>query len=373
MAKLAAVTVAAPRAVIDYGKLGHGKVLLPRSMKRHYESGGLEVFHPLWLYPPFATPINAVCEFACTLPFALRRHLASRFDVIDAHFGYPEGIAAAMLAASLQIPFTVTLRGSEMLHAQRSVVRRRSMQAALRRAGRVIAVAEPLKEFALSLGVEESRVRTIPNGIDTSIFFLRDRAACRRRFGIPESTPVILSVGHLIELKGHHRIVESLARLRSEGIDAQLWIAGGHGRSADYEPTIRSTIERAGVGSQVRMVGSVSQQELAELMNAADVFCLASSREGWPNVVNEALACGTPAVATRVGGIPQMVIADEYGLIVPPGDQEALTAALRSALAKSWNREAIAAWGMSRSWGEVARETVAEFHALLKEKQPHTA
>jgi glycosyltransferase involved in cell wall biosynthesis len=102
------------------------------------------------------------------------------------------------------------------------------------------------------------------------------------------------------------------------------------------------------------------------MMTAADVFCLASSREGWPNVVNEALACATPVVTTDVGGAPDMVPGEEYGFVVPAGDGEALGAALRRALTKDWDRKAIAAWGGSRSWSNVAAETFEVLHAAAR-------
>ena len=113
----------------------------------------------------------------------------------------------------------------------------------------------------------------------------------------------------------------------------------------------------------------VSQPVLAEYMSAADLFCLASSREGWPNVVNEALGCGVPVVATDVGAIRDMLSSPEYGLVVPAGDQPALTVALGRALDTRWNREAIAAWGKSRSWMDVAAETAGVLSEAAEEYQ----
>jgi glycosyltransferase involved in cell wall biosynthesis len=98
-------------------------------------------------------------------------------------------------------------------------------------------------------------------------------------------------------------------------------------------------------------------------MSAADVLCLASSSEGWPNVVHEALSCGLPVVATNVGAVPEMIPSDQFGLVVPVGDVPALTEALALALQKPWQRAAIAAWGNSRSWDQVAREALEQMQA----------
>jgi glycosyltransferase involved in cell wall biosynthesis len=174
---------------------------------------------------------------------------------------------------------------------------------------------------------------------------------------MPSGRPVILSAGYLIERKGHHRVILALAELRRRGSDAELWIVGGPGREGSFENEIREHVRKCGLTDAVRFTGPVTQTALAEIMSAADVFCLATSREGWPNVVHEALGCGAPAVATDVGGIQDMLPGPEYGFVVPAGDQESLTSALGRALNTKWDRERIAAWGGSRSWRQVAAET----------------
>ena len=93
---------------------------------------------------------------------------------------------------------------------------------------------------------------------------------------------------------------------------------------------------------------------------------LASDREGWPNVVHEALACGTPVVATDVGGVPDLIPGSDFGIVVPPGDQTSLDKAICEALTRSWDHAAIAAWGMSRTWDAVAGDVLREWSAILK-------
>src|SRR5262249_43285470 len=151
------------------------------------------------------------------------------------------------------------------------------------------------------------------------------------------------------ELKGHHRVIVALKALRDTGSAARLLIAGGIGRSGRYAASLRELVNDNGLRESVSFLGEVNQNTLAELMCATDVFCLASSTEGWPNVVNEALACGTPVVATDVGAVRRMIVSPDYGLIVPVGDEPALVGALRLALAKTWDRNAISVHGRSRS------------------------
>jgi glycosyltransferase involved in cell wall biosynthesis len=171
---------------------------------------------------------------------------------------------------------------------------------------------------------------------------------------------MLLSAGHLLEGKGHHLVIRAVATLRKKGVEVELWIGGGPGRGARYEGKLHELVRELAVEPYIHFLGHVPAEVLAEYMSAADVFCLASSSEGWPNVVNEALACGTPVVASDVGAVPDLIPSPEYGAVVPTGDEDALESALLSALLTSWDRRAIAAWGQSRSWEQVANEVILQ-------------
>ncbi len=354
LAALLPVRVVAPVAVIDYAarKLTNGTI------PAHRRDDALEVDYPRWFYPPLGNAANAIFLAVRLLPYLGRLRREYPFQLIDAHFGYPEGIAAAVVGAAVGCPFTITLRGNETMHAASSL-KRRLMSWSVRRAARVIAVSESLRDFALELGADAARLRTIPNGIDSSIFFPRPQREARQRLGIPADVPVILSAGYLIERKGHHRVIEALAELRHSGCKAELWIMGGPGREGSFAQEIEAAVQRHGLESAVHFAGVVKPPLLADYMAAADVFCLASSREGWPNVVHEALGCGVPVVVTNVGGARDMVPSDDYGLVVPVGDPAVLRAALAKALHAGWDHARIAAWGQQRSWTKVAAETAS--------------
>ncbi len=336
-----------------------GRKWFPGGVQRRTVEGGLDVLHPRYLCPPGGTFLNPFLLAARLIwPTAsLRRSF--RFQVLDSHFGYPDGIVAALMGAMLRVPFTVTLRGNETMHG-RSALIRRLLSWALERAACVITVSERLRQFAISLGVDPRRVKTIPNGIDAGLFYPRDRAECRRKWGLPMDRKIILSVGYLIERKGHHRVVNALRKLKDNGMRAELVIAGGIGAEGVFEPQLRRLVADLGVEDLVRFLGPVPNTQMPELMSAGDLLCLASSREGWPNVVQEALGCGTPVVATDIGGVPDMLPSEQFGFIVPAGNQPALEDALARAIEKPWNRTAISAWGQSRSWDYVAREVLNE-------------
>lgn len=360
------LVVVAPVASLDYAN-PQRDLFAARQIPRAREDGHIQVLHPRWLYPPHGGWTNALFLFVRLLPMLAKLRARFPFDAVDAHFAHPEGMAAVLLGRIFGCPVIVTIRGSELRYRHRRS-RRFWMSWTLRRADRVIAVSDGLRQLAIDLGVDPRRVKTVPNGINADIFFRRDRLECRSRHGIAAAERVILSAGDLAELKGHHRVIAAVKALNDRGVRARLLIAGGVGRSGRYAETLRQLVTALGLADHVEFRGEVTQDGLAELMCAADVFCLASSSEGWPNVVNEALACGTPVVATDVGAVRQMIDSDRLGFVVPVHDGEALAASLRAALTAPWDQEVISARGRSRSWNEVADDVLEQLHEVVAER-----
>jgi teichuronic acid biosynthesis glycosyltransferase TuaC len=363
MAEVADIKVIAPVALLDYAN-SETALFGSRGVPRKRWDGVIEVFHPRWVYPPGGLWLNAPCLAVQMLSPLLRLRKAFPFDLIDAHFGYPEGIAAWLLASACGCPFTVTLRGNETMHGEKPVVRR-WLRWTLRRAALVITVSARLADFAAALGVRREKIAVVPNGVDASIFYPRDRAHYRRKHGISPSGKVILSAGYLIETKGHHHVVAALKALENRGIAAELLVAGTAGRGGRYEQEIKRLVSTLGLEQRVRFLGQVAPDALAEIMAAVDVLCLCSAREGWPNVVHEALACGTPVIATDVGGIRKLIASESYGHVIPINDQVALEDALYHTFQVTWDHASIAAWAQQRSWRTVAADVLAEFSRIV--------
>ena len=362
LSREATVSVIAPVPLVDYGN-PRGHYLEAWNVPPSRRDGELTVYHPRWFYPPGGALLNAFFLAARLLPLVARLRRRERFQVLDAHFAFPEGLAAAVVAKVLGMPYSVTLRGNETAHARKA-----GMTSLFRwvfsGAARVIAVSKPLCDFAIKLGARPDRARTIPNGVNSDLFFPRDRAQARAKHGVRDDAAVVLSAGYLIERKGHHRIIQAIRALAEKGVRAELLIAGGPGREGVYEQKIRDMVRDLNLTAEVRFFGKIDPQTMAELMSLADVLCLASTREGWPNVVHEAMACGAPVVVTAVGGVQEMVPSEEYGYIVPVDSQPELEAALARALQNPWRRERIAEWARSRSWRQAAAEVAAEFRAV---------
>jgi glycosyltransferase involved in cell wall biosynthesis len=364
LAQHAEIKVIAPIPLLDYSH-PQRKILRKRNFPESQVDGALEVFHPRWFFPPYGTPLNVAFEFARLLPLIARIRKEFAFDLIDAHFAYPEGCTAALLSSVFQVPFTITIRGSETLFDCYRY-RRAAMNAALHRADLVIPVSDELRTFAISRGANPERTHTIPNGVDKDVFRLQDSLAMRRLHQLPLGRKLLLSAGELIEAKGHHLVMEALQSVLAQGIDAELLIVGATARGGpQFEQTLRQQVRDTGMGDRVRFLGWVDRWTLSDLISAADLFCLASYTEGWPNVVNEALACGTPVVVTQVGGVSAMVPSPRYGTIVPQRNPHALQEAIVSCLQRSWDRPEICRWGQARSWDAVAREVLDTFSQVL--------
>jgi teichuronic acid biosynthesis glycosyltransferase TuaC len=369
LAELCDVQVLAPCAIIQYGS-APGKRLRTGSNAPPPRSGDtrLPVHHPRWLYPPLSGSLMGWWLFLQMIGPVTRLRREFPFEIIDAHFGHPEGLAACLLARWFGVPFTVTFRGNEPKHS-RSRLERFWMSWTIRRADRILTVSERLREFAVHMGGAPGKVKVIPNGVDAGIFWRRDQERCRRKYEFPLDCPLIVSAGALVERKGHHRAIHAIQSLASRGINACLAIAGGPGPEGHYEAKLRSLVAELHLEQQVRFLGPIPADSMAEVMSAADVLCLSSTNEGWPNVVHEALACGAPVVATDVGAVSEMLGAGRYGIIVPVNDQDKLEAALEAALHRDWDRAAIAEWGQSRAWEHVAAEVLDEMRTIVSGRQ----
>lgn len=335
----------------------------PAVPRREIQSG-VEVLHPRFLsFPGVFKTLDGVFLALCSFHVMWRLKRGGRLDIIDAHFGYPDGYAATLLGRWLNCPVTITLRGTEARHAVTASLKPRLMRA-LRDASRIFSVSESLKTVALQLGISPKAVRVIGNGVDTQRFRPADRSEVRAALGIALDAPVLISVGGLTERKGFHRVLELLPALRRRFPGLVFLIVGGASAEGDWRAQLEKMVVDLDLVDTVRFLGVVDPDELRFRLSAADVFVLATRNEGWANVFLEAMACGLPVVTTRVGGNAEVVSGSELGLLVPFGDAGALQDALESALARNWDRAALRAYAEDNEWKKRVTELVEEFRLL---------
>lgn len=330
------------------------------------DTQGLSIYHPRYLcIPGVGKCLDGLLYFASMVPFVtwLRRRFA--FDVIDAHFTYPDGLAGVLLGRVFGRPTVTTVRGTHDIRHAGYRLRRPQIRYTLRASSAVVTVSESLRRFALSLGLRDEDVRVIPNGVDGSRFFPSDRTAARASLGLPQDRIVLLAVGNIADGKGQHRIIEALPALLTRHPNLLFIALGDAEASGKYRRLLDDLVARGGLAPYVRIVPQRPHDEIRLWLAAADVFCLATRSEGWCNAIMEALACGVPVVTTQVGGNGELVREGHDGFLVPFWDQERFCDAISRALATSWNREAIARRAADRGWGGVAQEVVVLFQRIL--------
>jgi glycosyltransferase involved in cell wall biosynthesis len=277
--------------------------------------------------------------------------------VLDAHFLYPDGVAAVLLGRRLGIPTVITARGSDVNVKCENPIVRRWVRWAAANCSALVTVSRALAVRLGELGIAAPVLEVLPNGVDLQKFAPRDRAVARARFGVANAARVLASVGHLLADKGHGIAIEALAEMP----DTTLLIAG----DGPDRRSLEVLAVRHGVSERVRFVGLVPHAELADLYSAADALVLASAREGMPNVVLESIACGTPVIATNVGGIGEVVTARAAGVLM----RERSVAALREAGAELFAappaRAETHAFAQRLGWGAVIDKQLGLYRRVL--------
>lgn len=291
-------------------------------------------------------------------------------DLIDAHFGYPEGVGCVRAALELGLPVFITMRG---LERQVLAHRRRRSQLlwALGLCSGVVCVSESLKSLAVAGGVDPEKIRVIPNAVDRRMFAPGDQGEARRALGVDPGTRLVVSVGQLEHRKGYHILVRALNRIRRDDPEVRLAIIGGVTHEPRYGPRLQAMIAELGLSDRVRLVGSQPPEQVATWLRAADLFALPTYDEGCCNSVLEAMACGLPVVTTPAGDNASLVDPPSRGRIVPLEDEHALADGIAEALRTPWDRPAIAAHGAGYTWEEVGRRTAEFFRDRLGAEGRH--
>jgi glycosyltransferase involved in cell wall biosynthesis len=327
---------------------------IPAFEDRH----GLTVHHPRYLALPRLGVLSGPWLLHRALRAAARRLLREgrAFDAIDAHYLFPDGVAALWLARELGLPVVVTARGSDTSLLPQYRLPRRLIAEVIAGADGLIAVSEGLRQGLLDLGAAPDRVTVLRNGVDLETFRPpADRAALRAELGL--DGPVLLSVGLLIPRKGHDRIIAALPDLPG----CTLLIAGeGPDRAA-----LLAQAERLGVAARVRLLGPQPHAALARLYGAADALVLASLREGWANVLLEAMACGTPALAGPAWGSAEAIAAPEAGAVLEDVTPEAIAAGVKRLLAAPPARAATRRYAEGFGWEPTTQGQLALFRRVL--------
>ena len=323
------------------------------AVPRYEQRFGIQVAHPRYPVLPKIGMNVAPALLAASSRAAIGRLLDEGFDfdVIDAHYFYPDGVAAVMLGRYFNKPVTITARGSDITLLPNYRLPRRMIQWAAAGADHVITVCNALREEVIALGVAPERVSSLRNGVDLALFHPAARPAVQEPF-------TLLAVGHLVPVKGQERIIGALPLLP----DVRLRIAG----DGPDRAKLVQLAQELGVSERVTFLGAMRQPELMQHYNQADALVLASSREGWANVLLESMACGTPVVASRVYGTPEVVAAPEAGVLMDELSARGVADGVNALRAHYPDRAATRRYAERFSWEDTTAGQLAIFEALAQ-------
>lgn len=322
----------------------------------------ITTYHPRWLViPKILRSLYGLLLFFSLLRTVRKIKRSFNFGIIYGHWIYPDGFACVLLARIFKVPVILHALGCDINQYSKFFLRKIQIAWSLKNADKIISVSNALKEKMCSLGTFEKKIHVIANGVDSCLFKPMAKQECRKLLGLPQNLKIILFIGSLEIVKGAEYLIDAFQKVNSEyGLPVNLVLIG----KGPSEKTIREKIAFYKQKSSVTLAGEINHNKIPLWMNAADVFCLPSIREGMPNVILEALSCGKPVVASSVGGIPELVTSSDYGILFPPGDSSILAKSLLTALRRDYDEDKIAKHFSSRTWKTIAEE----IYFLLKRK-----
>jgi glycosyltransferase involved in cell wall biosynthesis len=355
LAKFCEVQVVAPIAWFPIP----GKYAPPAPVPAYEEVYGLEskvhslpipVHHPRNFYlPKIGRPLNAWL-YALSLQkkvAALRRKFS--FDVIFVNWAFPDACGTAHIARQLGVPFVASISGSDVNLYLTFHFRRRQILRMLDQAAAVTTRSQALKNLLVFHGVPADKIHVLYNGVDRDLFQPTPQAEARRLLKLPKQEKVLLYVGRLSPEKGLADMLTALGQLPHR--PRVVIVGDGHQREELQAQARQANLE-------ITWVGTKQPAAVPLYLSAADLLCLPSHMEGVPNAALEAFACGLPVVASRVGGLPE-VVTDDTGILVEPKNPVALAGALRVALERPWNRDAILAHAAKFDWNANAHQLLS--------------
>lgn len=319
---------------------------------------GIAVSHPRYFLPPKVGMNLAPHTLASSILAKAREIQRSGFDfdLIDAHYYYPDGVAAGIVARKLKKPYVVTARGTDLNLIPEYPRPRRLILETAHHAAASIGVCKALMNRLAELGADPAKLNVMRNGVDLERFHPVDQRSARELLNLGDER-ILLSVGHLVERKGHHLAIEALTSLPQDFI---LVIAG----SGPDLGSLKALAEAKGLTPRVRFVGQVANEQLKYLYSAADALVLCSSREGWANVLLESMACGTPAVATNIWGTPEVINTPSAGRLMHARTSAALVESLNDLFSDPPSRRLVRQHAECFGWDATSQAQVNLFREI---------
>lgn len=348
-------------SLAKYKNLSHKRSVIPR----HRRLNGIHVYSPDLWYLPKLQSRYAHWNLALTVTLSIMRR-ARDSDLIHVHNAIPDAFAGTVAGRILRKPVVVTCHGSDInIWASPECPRSRSLVIkGLTNADRVIAVSTALKQKIKELGIREDKIRVIGNGYNPAIFFPRDPLECRKKLGIPLDKMIYVSVGMLKPVKGFASLIDAYGKLKRSGIDFAAYIIG----EGEDRVKLEAQIKMNRLDNAVFLAGAFPHEQIPYWMSAADYIVVSSVNEGWPCVVVESIACGTPVLATPVGGIPE-IITPECGFLSAGIESDALADMILKSISLEYLRSRIVRFAKHFTWETIVEQISDVYEEVLAENR----
>ena len=316
--------------------------------------GDVEVHYPRYFVTPkILRSLHGLFLLISTFRFYRRMIRRERFDAIVGFFVYPIGFANACLGKLFNIPVFISCLGSDINYMTQQRLKRWVITWSLRKSTGVFCVSADLRDKVIALGVAPEKVFVISNGVEVDRFKRMDKAHARDELGLDVTARLLICISRLDPEKGIDVLIDAFSLVEEK--DVQLIIIGG----GTEEEKLKNQVARLELQDRIRFTGNVPHHEVPKWLNAGDLFVITSRNEGHPNALLEAMACGLPIVASRVGGVPEIVTSPEIGLMVEAENPRETAQAISQALVKSWDRDMLSRVAHGRSWEDVADDLAA--------------
>ena len=321
----------------------------------------IEVYPTPILYAPFDSQYKKLGEKHFKAVGKVIKKNNINFDLVHSHFTWSSGYVGAKLKEKYDVPFIVTAHGYDIYDLPfRNEEWKEKIEYVLNAADYVITVSNSNLECIEKLNVE-TPVKVLPNGFRDDLFYPRDSNECKKTLNLPFGKKIILTVGNLVEIKGHKYLIEAMQKVVKHRKDVLCIIVGGGNLKGKLERQIRN----AGLGDHVKLVGGRPHDEILIWMNACDLFVLPSLRESFGVVQIEAMVCGRPIVATYNGGSEEIITSDDYGLLCEPANPGELAEKILIALDKEWDCDKIWEYAEQFTWENITEEIVAVYKSVI--------
>jgi len=317
-----------------------------------YEIEGIKVYSPKYpLIPKLSESRHAFLMSLGIKSFIHRLNRKIKFDAINSHWLFPDSCAVDSAVSSLGIPHIPTGLGCDVNHDIYDKNKGPVILKTLNNSAAITVVSNALKNELVGSGIAKNKITVIPNGVDIDNFRPLVKSACRKQLGLQLTEPMVLYVGRLSEEKNVESLIVATGKVIHGNHPFQLYIVG----DGPLMPDLKELSHSLNIEDNVHFAGKVDHALISTWMGATDYFSLPSLREGCPNVILEALGCGRPVIASRVGAIPD-IVNNDTGLLFTPEDIDEISSAIIQAFNRKWDETTISESIKNLSWEHAARK-----------------